>query len=194
MADINELHRKVWQKTVDGKITEEQLKEVIHENRGMDPRTVKKWRENLRDKAEIISSVDGGYEVEEPPEPDTDFSGSRDEISTNIKIPRQLKNKADEMGINISQVCERALAEKISSIEDYAERFADTEDEKLIEYFWALIEEGLHEKRGPKPKQETRDERRKELFKDIYEIGGKPANVDRFRTRAYKMAQRLGIE
>ena len=98
------------------------------------------------------------------------------------------------MGLNKSAILERELAEKVGSLEEYAERFCDIEEDFMIEWYWAMIEEGLHKIEGNKSKQEERDQRRKTLFKEISPYGGAPYNIQKYRAEAMQMAIRAGIE
>jgi hypothetical protein len=191
---VEEAHRELYERSENGEISDEEITSVIEDLIGYDERTIDKYRKIFNKKGIIEEVDDNTFSVEEPSTPKQEFEGPRDTISTKVTLPRDLKHKAEKMGLDKSAILERALAERVGSLEDYAERFCDISEDFMIEWYWAMIEEGLHTVEGHKSKQEKRDERRKTLFKEISGFGGAPASVDRHRANAMRMAIRAGIE
>jgi hypothetical protein len=184
-------------------LREKEIKNAIHDAAGMDPRTVKKYMDALKQKEiifrpEVMSEIEEDdetlYKIEkrdpiEQNQEKIDLSG--DSISVNVKTPRKLKQKADSMGINHSEIFTQALLQEVNDLESiidtvinrkYSSEEIDVTDKEFIH---KIINKNCY-------LDGKRDEIREEIYSNHYgQLNS--YHCSEMRRKAAHVAEDLGL-
>lgn len=199
---LEKIHRELWKKSRQdepfNQLETEEIKKTIKQNAGLDDRTVKKYWQELKelDRMTEIPKL-GRYRIQEPDQESVENAGEQSRI--NIRVDQGLKEAAERLGINVSSLLNKSLAEEVSTVRDYVSDLTSDElSEQEAEYAFQLVTQELYKKM---PDQETEakiDKQRRGKYKEVFNVDEIDSDtyehLEQLRLQAWELAESLGVQ
>lgn len=199
---LEKIHRELWKKSRQdepfNQLETGEIKKTIKQNAGLDDRTVKKYWQELKelDRMTEIPKL-GRYRIQEPDQESVENAGEQSRI--NIRVDQGLKEAAERLGINVSSLLNKSLAEEVSTVRDYVSDLTSDElSEQEAEYAFQLVTQELYKKM---PDQETEakiDKQRREKYKEVFKVDEIDSDtyehLEQLRLQAWELAESLGVQ
>ncbi len=194
------IHRKAYYKAFEGhiadEISESNLKALIHEVAGKDPRTVGDYIERLKEQGRVSESLrDDHYKVDEPQPTDLLSQMPKARTTKRYNIPAYVNQIADKFNLNMAGVITNAILEQAALKYRMAEDFTTHNSFEEIDYMLTLIQQDLHRKGLGLEKEHSKTRQRVAIYEEMFPETDNPHKyAEELRQKAFYVAEQLGIE
>lgn len=205
LKKLDLIHQEIFEKSreedEENKISRDKIRRVIEDVAGMTDSIVEKYLGLLKDRDRISELEEDVFVVEAPGDVEADVDLTDKSAQVQVTIDQNVKDMAKEQGLNISQVTEDALLDRLVDWQDFFKKTLNEElSEKEVEFVRRLANhpENLQDSEAVHPAHIDHEEykrRRGKLRREIYrEVFGenypeKPLNeyIDDLRKVAFRL-------
>lgn len=186
---INELQKKLWDKSNEGEISEDKIKMTIKMTAGST--VVDKYWEGLETLNIIEQVPDTDIYIVTKPEK-KEIKPSNDTVVKNIRLPENVAEAGERYGISFTKVMTQAVIEEVSSLKDFVKNhLTGNLDEDEVEYIFELMKNSLHNKKGRDKVRAKRDRRRRKLYQDIFDKQVDADHIEKLRQKSFELNNTL---
>lgn len=199
---LEEIHRELWEKSRQqepfNQLDQEEVTKTIKQNAGLDTRTVDKYWEELKtlDRIEEIPRL-GRWRISQPRQTEIENTGKRARI--NIRVDQGLKNAAEQLGINMTSLLNKALSKEVSDTKNYVGKVLNANvSEQEADYIFNLVTQDLYRKKPSKEAEAKVDKQRRQVYKNTFNIQEVDSetyeHLEQLRLQAWELAEALGVQ
>lgn len=193
LQNLNEIHKELWKKSDNAEISGEEIKKTIKTTAGY----------TVVDK--YFKELENFNRIEQVPETQTWIVTKPEKAGINknkhtgerkakqVMIPEEILQAGQQYGVNFSQVMTEALIEEISNIEQFIEDYIGEETSRQeAEFVFEMLKNDLDKRKGRKQKQARRDKRRREIYKEIFDVEkADREHIEKLRKKSFKLGDML---
>lgn len=187
---LNQIHKKLWEKSEEGEINTDKIKLTIRMTAG--DTVVDKYFKAIKqlDKIEQVPNTDT-WIVQKPEKQDIQITDSNLKTKT-VRIPADVKEAGERYGISFSDLMTQAIIEEVSDLKDFvSNNLTGDLTEKETEYIFELMKKDVVEKKGKKKERAKRDRIRRKLYKKMFEETPDSDHIENLRQKSFQLRQTL---
>lgn len=200
---VQRIHRALWEKAQE----ESPLRQVdfrdadmiVGDIAGYDDRTKDKYFEILKRKGIIEEKISklGRFRISKPESEEVERKGLSEK--TVLSIDQGLKEEAKDYGLNLSNLLEQAIVERVKDMEEYVNEIMENDyDDNEVEMIRKLVDHDLYKKGGAPEDEHNKDKQRRHFYKDIFDVDKMTSeehdHLEELRKRAFKLAEEMRVE
>jgi hypothetical protein len=185
---LESLHRKLWDKSDDGEITDHKIEMIIQLEAGLT--VVDKYLEALQDydRIERITETDS-YVITEPEA--SLKEGGGDTVQKRIRLPENLSETAEQHGLDLTKLLTEAITQELSSRRSYIrETIGEDLTDAEAEFTFEIYKQGLELIKGDEQKRAQRARNRRNIYRGHFEETDTD-HIEELRQIAAKISERF---
>lgn len=190
MASMNTKIKRLKKKMNDkaeesspyNEIEEQEIKKLIKSEAGRDPRTVKKYFNELEEMGLIQETIHERYRLNYDLQPDTEKVEAGERKSVRVRADKNLVETAESLGIDKNFLFEKALLDELGSYKQFIGTGLTDKEAELVYDF--LVNKCF--------KKTSRKALRKKLYSEKFN-GFDREHCDRLRLKSFRLAEDLGL-
>lgn len=196
IQNLNQIHKKIWDKSEDGEINPDEIKKTIKKEAGYT--VVNKYWEELHnfDRIEQIPETQR-WIVKKPEEAGIKKSTGEKKLKQ-LMLPEEVVNASEQYGVNFSAVMTEALIDEISNTEQFIKDYlGESFNEKEAKFIFEMLKKELYDKKGGKKQMARRGRRRKNIYKNLFDeekiTKEERTHIEKLRKEAFELQEMLGV-